>query len=116
VAHGDGPRNHPLLKALNLPALGASSHWFLSSGGPLLTKTLLFVNQAQTRSDSAGLSDTEFYMHAFDKKTGALVWEYKMSAPPFGTPMTYLYQGKQYIVVATGGAGAPSKLVAFALP
>jgi quinoprotein glucose dehydrogenase len=55
-------------------------------------------------------------MHAFDKKTGALVWEYKMPSPPFGTPMTYFYQGKQYIVVATGGAGAPAKLVAFALP
>jgi quinoprotein glucose dehydrogenase len=116
VAHGDGPRNHPLLKNLNLPPLGASSHTFLSSGGPLLTKTLLFLNQAQTRSDGPGMSDTEFYMHAFDKKTGALVWEFKLEAPPFGTPMTYVYKGKQYVVVATGGAGAPAKLVAFALP
>jgi quinoprotein glucose dehydrogenase len=62
------------------------------------------------------MSDTEFYMHAFDKKTGALVWEYKLKEPPYGTPMTYVYKGKQYIVVATGGGGAPAKLVAFALP
>jgi quinoprotein glucose dehydrogenase len=116
IAHGDGPRNHPLLKDLKLPALGASSHWFLSSGGPLLTKTLLFINQVQTRSDGPGLSDTEFYMHAFDKKTGALVWEYKMKEPPFGTPMTYFHKGKQYIVVATGGGGTPGRLVAFTLP
>jgi len=116
VAHGDGPRNHPLLKELNLPPLGASSHTFLSSGGPLLTKTLLVINQAQTRADGPGVSDSEFYMHAFDKKTGALVWEYKMKEPPFGTPMTYMHKGKQYIVVATGGGGTSGRLVAFALP
>ncbi|MBB6092949.1 quinoprotein glucose dehydrogenase [Povalibacter uvarum] len=116
VAHGDGPRDHPLLKALNLPPLGASSHTFLSSGGPLVTKSLLFVNQVQTRSDGPGYSTTEFFMRAFDKKTGAVVWEHKMKEPPFGTPMTYELKGKQYVVVSTGGAGAPGKLVAFALP
>ena len=50
------------------------------------------------------------------KKTGALVWEYRMKEPPFGTPMTYLHGGRQYIVVATGGVGTPGRLVAFALP
>jgi quinoprotein glucose dehydrogenase len=116
VPHGDGPRDHPLLKDLNLPPLGASSHTFLSSGGPLVTKTLLFVNQVQIRSDGPGFSPTEFYMRAFDKKTGAVVWEHKMKDPPFGTPMTYEHKGKQYIVVAVGGGGAPAKLVAFGLP
>jgi quinoprotein glucose dehydrogenase len=115
VPHGDGPRNHPELKALNLPPLGASSHSFLSSGGPLVTKTLLFFNQVQTRSDGPGFSPTEFFMRAFDKQTGAAVWEYKMKEPPHGTPMTYLHHGKQYIVVATGGAGTPGRLVAFGL-
>lgn len=116
VAHGDGPRNHPLLKDLKLPPLGASSHTFLSSGGPLVTKSLLFVNQVQTRPDGPGYSTTEFFMRAFDKKTGAVVWEHRMSEPPYGTPMTYELKGKQYIVVATGGGGVPAKLQAFALP
>jgi quinoprotein glucose dehydrogenase len=116
VPHGDGPRDHPSLKHLNLSQLGASSHTFLSSGGPLVTRTLLFVNQVQTRSDGPGLSTTEFFMRAFDKKTGAVVWEYKMSDPPFGTPMTYEHKGKQYVVVAAGGGGSPARLVAFALP
>jgi quinoprotein glucose dehydrogenase len=116
VPHGDGPRNHPLLKDLNLPPLGASSHTFLSSGGPLVTKTLLFVNQVQIRSDGPGFSPTEFYMRALDKKTGAVVWEHKMQDPPFGTPMTYEHAGRQYIVVAAGGGGMPAKLVAFGLP
>lgn len=115
VPHGDGPRHHPELKALNLPPLGASSHSFLSSGGPLVTKTLLFFNQVQTRSDGPGFSPSEFFMRAFDKRTGAVLWEYKMNEPPHGTPMTYLHRGKQYIVVATGGAGIPGRLIAFSL-
>jgi len=115
VAHGAGPRDHPALKGLNLPPLGASSHSFLSSGGPLVTKTLLFVNQVQAQPDLS-LSQTELFMRAFDKKTGAVVWEHRMTEPPFGTPMTYLHDGRQYLVVATGGAGTPGRLVAFALP
>jgi quinoprotein glucose dehydrogenase len=115
VAHGDGPRDHPDLKALNLPPLGASSHTFLSSGGPLVTGTLLFLNQVQTKADLS-LSASEFFMRAFDKKTGAVVWEHRMTEPPFGTPMTYVHKGRQYLVVATGGAGTPGRLVAFALP
>jgi len=116
IAQGDGPRNHPLLKDLKLPPLGASSHTFLSSGGPLVTKTLLFINQVQTRDDGPGFSATEFFMRAFDKKTGAVVWEYKMKDPPYGTPMTYEHKGKQYIVVAAGGGGVPARLVAFGVP
>jgi glucose dehydrogenase len=115
VAHGDGPRDHPALKGLNLPPLGASSHSFLSSGGPLVTKTLLFINQVQAQPDLS-LSQTELFLRAFDKKTGAVVWEHRMTEPPFGTPMTYLHEGRQYLVVATGGAGTPGRLVAFALP
>jgi hypothetical protein len=76
----------------------------------------LFANQVQTRTDAPALSDSEFYLRAFDKRTGAVVWEYKMKDAPFGTPMTFSHHGKQYIVVAAGGAGAPAKLVAFSLP
>ena len=51
-----------------------------------------------------------------DKATGATVWEERMELPPYGTPMTYLHAGKQYVVVACGGNGAPSRLLAYALP
>ena len=76
----------------------------------------LFINQVQVRGDGPGVSSSEFFMRAFDKKTGAQVWEYKMAEPPFGTPMTYRHQGKQYVVVSAGGGGMPAKLIAFALP
>lgn len=116
VAHGRGPVEHPAIKDLKLPAMGASSHSFLSSGGPLVTGTLLFINQVQREFASPALSKTEFYLRAFDKKTGQVVWEHQMEVPPFGTPMSYLHQGKQYIVVATGGGGTPARLLAYALP
>ena len=50
---------------------------------------------------------------AFDKKTGALVWEYVMPKQPAATPMTYLHRGRQYIVVAIG-SGDDAELIAFA--
>ena len=80
-----------------------------------MTRTLVFFNQAQAKPDLSP-SPTEYFMHAFDKKTGELLWEYRMKEPPFGTPMTYQHSGRQYIVVATGGVSVPGRLVAFALP
>lgn len=116
VAHGAGPKDHPAIAHLDLPDLGASSQTFLSTGGPLVTKSLVFFNQVQRESQSGGFSRTEFYLRAFDKLNGELVWEHKMDVAPFGTPMSYQYQGKQYIVVATGGGTASAQLVAYALP
>ena len=43
------------------------------------------------------------WFRAFDKKTGAIVWEMELPAGTSGAPMTYLHNGKQYIVIAVGG-------------
>src|SRR5256712_11431393 len=61
IPHGDGPRDNPAIKDLKLPRLGSLE----KPGGPLLTKTLLFIGQ--------GLNSSKF--RAFDKKTGELLWE-----------------------------------------
>lgn len=116
VPHGDGPRNHPAIKHLNLPPLGWFSHTFLSSGGPLLTKTLLFINQAQVDPVNFGISDSELFMRAYDKSNGNVMWERKMELAPYGTPMTYMHEGKQYLAVACGGNRVPARLIVFALP
>ena len=39
-----------------------------------------------------------------------------MTAPQTGTPMTYLANGKQYLVLAIGGAGHPAELIAYKAP
>jgi len=49
-----------------------------------------------------------------DKATGALLWEGELPLGPAGAPMTYLYRGKQYVVLAIG-AGAQAELIAFAI-
>ena len=115
VPHGQGPTDHPAIKDLNLGPLGWPSHGMLSSGGPLVTKTLVFVNQVQIGPDFVSPSK-ELYMRAFDKETGQIHWEYLMDTPPYGTPMTYMHEGKQYIAVGSGGYAFAPEIVAFALP
>jgi glucose dehydrogenase len=110
VPNGEGPRNHPLLKDLNLPPLGQPGR-----AAPLLTKTLLFCGEG----DMVGLSMPPFsggnMFRAYDKKTGKVVWERDLDAGTTGAPMSYVYRGKQYIVVAVGGVKHDAELVALAL-
>jgi quinoprotein glucose dehydrogenase len=67
----------------------------------------------------AGSLDGHF--RAFDRQTGAVLWEYQLPAGGQATPMTYSLDGKQYVVIAAGGHGRlKTKLgdyvMAFALP
>jgi quinoprotein glucose dehydrogenase len=122
VANGDGPRDHPLLKHLNLPPLGHPGR-----SAPLLTKTLLFVGEgdsimaAPARVPSGmplaiapGAGGRKF--RAYDKATGQVVWETEFAAGTTGAAMTYVYQGKQYIIVAVGSRDHPAEFIALSLP
>jgi len=55
-------------------------------------------------------------LRAYDKKSGSELGAVFMPAGQTGTPMTYMIDGKQYIVVAIGGQAYPSELLAFKLP
>ena len=103
---GDGPRDHPLLKELDLPPLGSNAR-----AGALVTKTLLFVTEGSGRSGSATGGGTK--LRAFDKATGEVLAAFELPGEPTGAPMTYLADGRQYVVVAVGTA--PPQLVALAL-
>ena len=110
VPNGDGPRDHPLLKALNLPPLGHASR-----GALLVTRTLLFApdgDQINVRTPQGGGGRK---IRALDKSTGATIWETEMEAGVTGAPMTYMYGGRQYIVMAIGGTNHPAEFVAFSL-
>ena len=52
---------------------------------------------------------------AFDKATGAVVWESELPAGTTGAPMTYMVDGKQFIVVAIGGVETEAEFIALAL-
>jgi quinoprotein glucose dehydrogenase len=112
TAHGDGPRNHEALKGLDLPPLGG--HLGSNAGGPLVTKTLLIVNSGGR--DVPTLEDVAPTITAYDKDTGDYLGSVRLPSIPQGNPMTYLYEGKQYLVVAVGGRrGAVPELIALAL-
>ena len=106
VANGDTPpaiRDHPLLKGVPLPRTGSRSR-----AGLLATKTLLFAGEGWGGQP---------WFRALDKATGATVWETAIPAVQTGPPMTYLHQGRQYIVFTVGDQerGIPARLIAFAL-
>jgi len=95
----------PELTKMGLPPTGT-----LNLGGPIVTSGgLLFI--AATKDEK---------LRAFDKKTGKILWKYKLPAGGYATPSTYLLNGKQYLVIAAGGGGkvgSPSgdSFVAFCL-
>jgi quinoprotein glucose dehydrogenase len=104
AANGEGPRDHPAIKSLNLPALGEPGRV-----GPLVTKSLVFMGEGLTQ-DPPGSGGKKF--RAFDKATGKVVWETTLDGEATGVPMSYAWQGKQYIIVPIGGAGHPGEFVA----
>ncbi|WP_197440790.1 pyrroloquinoline quinone-dependent dehydrogenase [Thalassoglobus neptunius] len=66
-----------------------------------------------------GTKDEKF--RAFDKSTGEVLWESQLPAGGYATPSTYEVNGRQYVVIAAGGAGklgtrAGDAFVVFALP
>jgi quinoprotein glucose dehydrogenase len=112
VAHGETPdnvREHPALKGLTIPRTGR-----LGYVGILVTKTLVVAGEAGVATTPNGQRGA--MLRAYDKATGVDVGAVYMPAPQSGTPMTYMVNGKQYIVVAISGGAYSGELLAFRLP
>ena len=52
-------------------------------------------------------------LYAYDKATGREVANLVMPAPQTGNPMSYMLNGKQYLVVAISGPDFPAELIAY---
>ena len=111
VANGDGLRNHPAFKGLNLPPLGTPGRL-----AALVTKTFVFMGEGSDNGVGVPPGGGGRMFRAFEKKTGKIAWEMELPAGTSGAPMTYMVNGKQFIVVAVGGRNFPGELVALALP
>ncbi|HYR88240.1 MAG TPA: pyrroloquinoline quinone-dependent dehydrogenase, partial [Terriglobia bacterium] len=112
IAHGETPdniRNHPALKGINIPRTGRPGVF-----GVLVTRTLVISGERGTFTTPSG--QVGAMLRAYDKATGREVGAVYMPAGQTGTPMTYMLNGKQYIVVAIGGQGFPAEFIAFKLP
>ncbi len=53
---------------------------------------------------------------AYDKATGEVVWEIELPAGVTGAPITYMFEGKQYVIVPIGSADHDPEWVALSLP
>ena len=115
VANGDGPREHPMLKDLDLPPLGQPGRV-----SPLVTKSLVFLGEGGNAGVVVlqpiwgGAGGKTF--RAYDKRTGEVVWEKELPGGTTAAPMTYMVDGRQYIVVTVGWEDMPSEYIALALP
>src|SRR4029077_14288145 len=79
-----------------------------------ITKTLVIAGEAQVTT-AAG-HPRGALLRAYDKATGKDAGTVFMPAPQSGSPMTYMLNGKQYIIVAIGGGNYAGELLAFPLP
>ena len=55
-------------------------------------------------------------LQAYDKSTGKLLAEVLTERALHGAPVSYMVEGRQYVVVTGGGMTEPAELIAFALP
>jgi len=90
-------RSHPALAGVELPPLGSGLDQVL------VTKTLLL--SAQPTPNEAGF----FPLVARDKLTGEVIAEVELPERAIGPPITYLFEGEQYIAVTV--RGTPPELV-----
>jgi len=80
-------------------------------GGPIVTAGgVVFIGAAM-----------DDYLRAFDAASGAELWKGRLPAGGQATPMTYLWKGRQYVIIAAGGHSTAGtrlgdSVVAFALP
>ena len=105
--------NNPHLAGLEIPNTGGAGWSIQMVAGDLLV---------QTRSLSQGtgqiVPDAPLQLHGRDKLTGEILGSVELPAPGQYGMMTYMHEGKQYIVVQIGSVqtGFPGSLVAYALP
>jgi quinoprotein glucose dehydrogenase len=114
VPHGDTPdnvRNHPALKGLTIPKTGQAGTGGI---GLMVTKTLVVMGDPQLTTTPEHPRGA--MLRAYEKTTGREAGAVWMAAPQSGSPMTYLVDGKQYIVVAISGGNYSGEYVAFTLP
>lgn len=105
IPNGQTPesvRNHPALQGVDLPNTGKNAH-----ANILVTKTLLFYGEGRGQ---------EPLLHVVDKATGEELAVVEIPAPTNTAPMTYMHEGRQYIVLSVAGPGVTARLVALALP
>ena len=113
--NGEGPRDHPAIRHLDLPPMGQPGR-----AAVLVTPSLVFAGEGANVGVAAL---TQFWnnpggrmFRSYDESTGDIVSEIELPGGTSGAPMTYMVDGRQYIVVAVGWDDMASEWVALAPP
>jgi quinoprotein glucose dehydrogenase len=77
----------------DLAPLGMAFNW----GTPLVNGVVV------TAGGLVFTGAVDSYLRAFDAKSGAELWQGRLPVPGIANPMTYLWKGEQYVVIAAGG-------------
>ena len=105
IPNGDAPdyiAKHPDLQGLEIPNPGQGTH-----ATKLVTKTLLMYGEGRGAPGR---------FHAHDKTTGERIGTVDIPSSTNTAPMTYMHEGKQYVVLSIGGRTHEGSHVALALP
>jgi len=107
----DNIKNNAALKGLDLPRLGQPGRTFI---GVLTTKSLVVAGEGGVHTNAQG--QTVALLRAYDKSTGEdIPGEVNMPAKQTGSPMSYMHNGKQYIVISVSAQNG-AEILAYALP
>jgi quinoprotein glucose dehydrogenase len=113
IPNGETPeaiRNHPALAGLELGRTGRAGQ----PPGALATKTLLIAAEPGYGPTPNGARGS--MLRAYDKATGRELAALQLPAPQSGSPMTYMLDGRQYLVIAVSGPDHAGELIAFRAP
>jgi len=114
VAHGDTPDNiRAALKTAGVDAPARTGQLGYNVG-TLITKTLVIAGEGQVTTTTEHPRGA--MLRAYDQATGKDAGAVYMPAPQSGSPMTYMMNGKQYIIVAVSGGNYSGEYIAFTLP
>ena len=105
--------NHPLLQGVDIPDSGGVGFSIQMVMGDILVQT-----RAYSEGGIQNIPDAPLTLNARDKNSGEILASVPLSAPGQYGMMTYMHDGRQYIVVQTGSSRTdqPGGLAAFRLP
>jgi quinoprotein glucose dehydrogenase len=113
VPHGETPdyvRNNPALKGLDIPRTGQTGF----NIGTLVTKSLVIAGDGMVTTTADHPRGA--MLRAYDQNSGKQVGEVWMPAQQSGSPMTFMANGKQYIIVAVSGGNYSGEYICYSLP
>jgi alcohol dehydrogenase (cytochrome c) len=108
----DVPRNNPgkIGGMMAIDVIGKTQRWNSRQRAPTSAAALA------TAGDIVFGGGRDRWFRAYDSGTGAVLWETRLDQMPSSTPITFAFEGEQYVAVTTGGGNSVDILVSTLTP